>query len=101
GRRRVRGLAGGRVATASADAALAFGSLARKRVAILANMEMWRWEPRDMGKRRIEINVADFSASVFEGDSVIHQARVIVGKPETPTPIFSNVMRYILINPSW
>jgi murein L,D-transpeptidase YcbB/YkuD len=76
-------------------------SLARQRAAILANMEMWRWEPRDMGERRIEINVADYSASLLEGDSSIHQTRVIVGKPDTPTPIFSNVMRYVVLNPSW
>ena len=73
----------------------------RQRAAILANMEMWRWEPRDMGARRIEVNLADFSVAVMEGDRVIHQARVVVGKPETPTPIFSDVMRYVLINPSW
>ena len=101
GRWRVKGLTGGQVTTASADAALAFRSLARKRAAILANMEMWRWEPRDMGERRIEVNVADYSAAVMDGETIIHQSRVIVGKPETPTPIFSNVMRYILINPSW
>jgi L,D-transpeptidase YcbB len=101
GRRRVKGAAGARVHVASADAAFGFGSLARKRAALLANMEMWRWEPRDMGERRIEVNVADFSVAVMDGDTIIHQARVIVGKPETPTPIFSNVMRYILINPSW
>jgi murein L,D-transpeptidase YcbB/YkuD len=73
----------------------------RERAAILANMEMWRWAPRDMGERRIEVNLADFSVAVMEGDRVIHQARVVVGKPETPTPIFSDVMRYVLINPSW
>jgi murein L,D-transpeptidase YcbB/YkuD len=77
------------------------GANARERAAILANMEMWRWEPRDMGERRIEVNLADFSVAVLEGDRVIHQARVVVGKPETPTPIFSDVMRYVLINPSW
>ena len=77
------------------------GANARERAAILANMEMWRWEPRDMGERRIEVNLADFSVAVLEGDRVIHQARVIVGKPDTPTPIFSDVMRYVLINPSW
>jgi len=75
--------------------------IAQRRAAILANMEMWRWEPRDMGKRRIEVNVPDFSASLIEGDTVVLQARVVVGKPNTPTPIFSNVMRYVLINPSW
>ncbi len=54
-----------------------------------------------MGERRIEINVPDFSVSVLDGDTVLRRARVIVGKPDTPTPIFSNVMRYVLINPSW
>ena len=54
-----------------------------------------------MGERRIEVNIADFSVALLEGDAVVHQARVIVGKPETPTPIFSNVMRYVIINPSW
>ena len=87
--------------TASAGAAFAVGASARERAAVLANMEMWRWEPRDMGERRIEVNLADFSVAVLEGDRVIHQARVVVGKPETPTPIFSSVMRYVLINPSW
>jgi L,D-transpeptidase YcbB len=77
------------------------GAAARQRASILANMEMWRWEPRDMGERRIEVNLADFSAAVLEGDRVIHEARAVVGKPETPTPIFSDVMRYVLINPSW
>jgi L,D-transpeptidase YcbB len=87
--------------TASNDARLAFGAFDRRRAAILANMEMWRWAPRDMGERRIEINVPDFSVAVLEGDTVVHRARVIVGKPGTPTPIFSDVMRYVLINPSW
>jgi L,D-transpeptidase YcbB len=87
--------------TASAGATFAVGASARQRATILANMEMWRWEPRDMGERRIEVNLADFSVAVLEGDRVLHQARVVVGKPETPTPIFSDVMRYVLINPSW
>jgi murein L,D-transpeptidase YcbB/YkuD len=85
---------------ASVSAAFS-GANARQRTAILANMEMWRWEPRDMGERRIEVNLADFSVAVLEGDRIVHQARVVVGKPETPTPIFSDVMRYVLINPSW
>ena len=79
----------------------AVGGSPRERLEILANMEMWRWEPRDMGERRIEVNVPDFSIAVIEGDAVVHRARVIVGRPETPTPIFSNVMRYVLVNPSW
>ncbi len=74
---------------------------ARRDAMILANMEMWRWEPRAMGDERIEINIPDFSLRVMNGDDLVHQARVIVGKPDTPTPVFSNEMRYILVNPVW
>jgi L,D-transpeptidase YcbB len=98
--RRIKRALNAHIYPASVSAA-ASGASARERAAILANMEMWRWEPRDMGERRIEVNLADFSVAVIEGDRVIHQARVVIGKPETPTPIFSDVMRYVLINPSW
>lgn len=92
---------GRRIHTASTSAAAAFGPLARERAAIVANMEMWRWEPREMGEKRIEINVPDFSVAALDGVTVLFQARAIVGKPETPTPVFSSLMRYVLINPSW
>jgi murein L,D-transpeptidase YcbB/YkuD len=76
-------------------------SPARRLAMIVANMEMWRWEPRDMGAERIEINIPDYSLKLMEGDDLVHQARVIVGKPDTPTPVFSNEMKYILVNPIW
>jgi murein L,D-transpeptidase YcbB/YkuD len=62
---------------------------------------MWRWQPRDMGQRRVEVNVPDFTLRVLDGDDEIQRERVIVGKPDTPTPIFSNDIRYILVNPVW
>ena len=64
-------------------------------------MEMWRWEPRDMGERRVEVNIPDYSVTVMDGDSVLMSSRVVVGKPDTPTPVFSDRMRYVLINPTW
>jgi len=76
-------------------------SPARRVAMLVANMEMWRWEPHDMGVERIEINIPDFTLRMMEGDDLVHQARVIVGKPDTPTPIFSNAMKYILVNPIW
>jgi len=86
---------GRRTVVAAAD------STDRERSTILANMEMWRWQPRDMGERRIEVNIPDFSVSVMDGDELVHRARVVVGKPTSPTPVFSDVMRYVVINPSW
>jgi hypothetical protein len=86
---------------ASAAPTAARRASARERAAILANMEIWRWEPRDMGERRIEVNIPDFSVTVMDGDQMVMSSRVVVGKPDTPTTVFSDRMRYVLINPSW
>jgi murein L,D-transpeptidase YcbB/YkuD len=74
---------------------------ARLEAEIIANMERWRWLPREMGETRIEVNIPDFELAVVRGGVVTHRARVIVGKEKTPTPVFSNEMRYIIVNPYW
>jgi murein L,D-transpeptidase YcbB/YkuD len=68
---------------------------------IVANMERWRWLPRDMGDNRIEVNIPDFELAVIRNGAVMHRTRVIVGKEQTPTPIFSDEMVEIIVNPSW
>jgi len=71
------------------------------RARIEANMEMWRWEPRDLGADRIEINIPDYTLRLYRNDRTEDEMRVIVGKPDTATPVFSNKVRYLLINPIW
>jgi murein L,D-transpeptidase YcbB/YkuD len=68
---------------------------------ILANMERWRWMPRDMGDTRIEVNIPDFEAVVINKGEVIERNRVVVGKEDTPTPVFSNTMKFLIVNPAW
>ncbi|MDQ6703136.1 MAG: L,D-transpeptidase family protein [Pseudomonadota bacterium] len=68
---------------------------------ILANMERWRWMPRDMGETHIEVNIPDYEVVVVEKGDVIERARVVVGKEETPTPVFSDMMRFLIVNPYW
>jgi L,D-transpeptidase YcbB len=96
-----KGLAADGALTEATSEALFGDPNFRRETAILANMEMWRWLPRNMGQSRIEINVADYTLQVMNGDEEVHRARVIVGKPDTPTPIFSNEVKYILVNPIW
>jgi L,D-transpeptidase YcbB len=95
------GLAGDGALTTATSEALFGNANSRREAAILANMEMWRWQPREMGQARIEINVPDYTLHVMNGDDEVLRARVIVGKPDTPTPIFSNEVKYILLNPIW
>ena len=68
---------------------------------MIANMERWRWMPRDMGDSRIEVNIPDFELALVRDGAVAHRTRVIVGKPETPTPVFSDAMEHIIVNPYW
>ncbi len=103
---RVHGLPPNGALTVATAAALdggpgAGGSHVRRDRLILANMEMWRWQPREMGGTRVEVNVPDFSLKLVDGDAIVLRTRVIVGKPDTPTPIFSNSIKYMLFNPAW
>jgi murein L,D-transpeptidase YcbB/YkuD len=76
-------------------------SRARLEGDILANMERWRWLPAEMGRRHIWVNVPEFKLRLVADGRPIHEARVIVGKPETPTPLFSDTMEHAIVNPSW
>jgi murein L,D-transpeptidase YcbB/YkuD len=98
---RANGLQPTGLLTANTVQALSGGASSQQEAAIIANMEMWRWEPRDMGAERVEVNVPDYTLKVTKGDEIIHRARVIVGKPATPTAIFSNAIKYLLVNPAW
>jgi L,D-transpeptidase YcbB len=68
---------------------------------IIANMERWRWMPRIMGDSRIDVNIPDFMVTVTQDGEVVSRNKVIVGKPDTPTPVFSNTMKFLIVNPYW
>jgi murein L,D-transpeptidase YcbB/YkuD len=68
---------------------------------ILANMERWRWLPSEVSRRYIFVNIPEFRLELIEDGKVVHQARVITGKPGSPTPVFSGVMDHAIVNPSW
>jgi L,D-transpeptidase YcbB len=68
---------------------------------IAANMEFWRWMPRNLGVEHIVVNTPAFEMQVHRGGRIIHQARIIVGKQETQTPFFSSDIDHVVVNPSW
>jgi murein L,D-transpeptidase YcbB/YkuD len=68
---------------------------------ILASMEQWRWMPRDLGERHALVNIPAYSIDFMEGGKSVLSERVIVGRPSTPTPVFSKPMSSIVLKPSW
>ena len=68
---------------------------------IRVNMERWRWAPRDLGERHILVNVPAYQMQVIDGGAPALAMRVIVGAPDTPTPLFSDEMAYVVFSPYW
>jgi L,D-transpeptidase YcbB len=68
---------------------------------LIASMERWRWLPADLGAEHLIVNVPEYMVRKVEDGQVVHSARVVVGKTERPTPIFSDMMDHLVLNPSW
>jgi len=82
-------------------AALAMPPSTRLESDIVAQMERWRWLPTDLGENRIVVNIPEYRMRVMHGDKLAYESRVIVGKPESATPVFSHRMEHVVVNPSW
>ena len=96
-----KGLPNTGVLNAQTVAALSGPSVAQRQSDLIANMERWRWLPADLGQRHIMVNVPEFRLQMVEGRNTVYQTRVIVGKEQSQTPIFSENMKYLVVNPSW
>jgi len=85
----------------SAVAAALNVSAAERMAQIRANLERWRWIPRDLGQKYILINIADFRVGVYENGREVLSMPAIVGTAFRRTPEFSGTMTYIELNPTW
>jgi len=93
--------ANGRLNRATTAALSGSGREEATEAQVIASMEAWRWLPRDLGERYVIVNIPEFMLRVVDNGTVLHSARVIVGKPDTQTPIFTGSMEYLVVNPYW
>jgi murein L,D-transpeptidase YcbB/YkuD len=74
---------------------------------VVANMERWRWLPRDLGvpslgDAYVVLNIPDYSLKVMQHGAQVWTTRVVVGKPGIhATPLLTETMKYITVNPTW
>ena len=68
---------------------------------IALNLERWRWMPDDLGERHILVNVPAFYMAVRERRKPVLEMKVIVGKQDRATPLFSAVMNEVVFSPYW
>lgn len=68
---------------------------------IKLNLERMRWLPRDFGEKYLLVNIPEYKLRVIENNNIKLNMAVIVGDKKYPTPIFSDKMSYIVLNPNW
>jgi murein L,D-transpeptidase YcbB/YkuD len=66
-----------------------------------ANLERWRWMPRDLGQRYVIVNVPAYTVAIVENGGVVARHRAVVGAPKTATPQLSAVATGVILNPWW
>lgn len=66
-----------------------------------ANLERWRWLPADLGERHIRVNIADFRLEAWQDGRVARVHEVQIGSRYNRTPVFSEALSIIEINPWW
>ncbi|QOG19811.1 MULTISPECIES: L,D-transpeptidase family protein [Bradyrhizobium] len=74
---------------------------------VLVNMERWRWLPRDLGvpalgDAYVILNIPDYTLKVMQHGQQVWTTRVVTGKPgQHATPLLTETMKYITVNPTW
>ena len=65
------------------------------------NLDRIKWSSRKESRVHIHLNIPAFRLYLYDGKQLVTTMRVVTGKPDHPTPVFSDVMTSIVVNPSW
>ncbi len=70
---------------------------------VLVSLERQRWNNRPLGRKYIWVNIPDYHVDIMQDGKSTFRSRVVVGKDteDRRTPEFSDVMEFMVINPSW
>lgn len=65
------------------------------------NLERWRWMPTKLGQRYVLVNIAGFELRLVDDGRARLTKPVVVGRDYRRTPVFSDHIRYLVLNPDW
>ena len=58
--------------------------------------------PHDLGDAYVMVNVPDFTLKVVQSGKTVWQTKIVVGKVgNQATPLMTETMKYITVNPTW
>lgn len=68
---------------------------------VRASLERWRWFPRQLPERRLDVRIAQFELTAIAPDVAPKTYKVIVGTRDDQTPSFVGQIGSLTLNPSW
>ncbi|MXO73378.1 L,D-transpeptidase family protein [Alteraurantiacibacter buctensis] len=89
-------------ATLRAELAATPAADTRRRALIRANMDRWRWLPRELGGINVLVNVPEYMVRLSINGQTANSYRAIVGTPgRNATPQLSEMVEGVILNPTW
>ncbi len=76
-------------------------SVEEQRALIKLNIERYKLFPRIYDKEYMIINIPEFSLKYYQYATLIKDMFVVIGREDRPTPIFTDKLEYLVLNPSW
>jgi len=68
---------------------------------IIVNLDKCKLYPKSFEKEHIEVNIPDFNLRYYRNNKQIFKTGIVVGRIDRPTPIFSDKITYMVLNPTW
>lgn len=68
---------------------------------ILRNMERWRWDSARAAETEIRINLPAYSLAVAQGEEILLEMPVVIGRAKRPTPLFTSQLESLIYSPYW
>ena len=69
--------------------------------AIIVNLDKTKLYPKQFENEYVAVNVPDFNLRYYRNGEMIFKTGIVVGRIDRPTPIFSDKIEYMVINPTW
>ncbi|HIP19361.1 MAG TPA: murein L,D-transpeptidase [Sulfurovum sp.] len=69
--------------------------------AIITNLDKTKLYPRTFEPEHIEVNIPDFNLRYYKNAKMLTKMGIVVGRIDRPTPLFSDQIEYLVLNPTW
>jgi len=69
--------------------------------AIITNLDKTKLYPKYFENEYIEVNIPDFNLRYYRNRDKIMKMGLVVGRIDRPTPLFSDKIEYMVLNPTW